>query len=260
MNELAGEQPASMRRRSSARSRARDREIDNAFTKDAQVTAIRGARNYLGDKLIRVAKPHRLLDPASGPLIAVRLSILTRKTLGGLADRPVRARAQGRRLARSATCSRPARWRASAAAACTATARSRARSSAAASSRAASPAAPLRRPRDGMDMLRTAAIAALIRWLALCPASAEEVEASGTPAVWRTVFKRPDGPAPAPADNPLTPDKIALGGRLFLDTRLSGNGERSCATCHRPERAFTDGRRRAAGISGSPLRRNTPAL
>ena len=64
--------------------RARDREIDNAFTKDAQVTAIRGARNYLGDKLIRVAKPHRLLDPASGPLIAVRLSILTRKTLGGL--------------------------------------------------------------------------------------------------------------------------------------------------------------------------------
>ncbi|MEZ0303505.1 MAG: FAD-binding dehydrogenase [Hyphomicrobiaceae bacterium] len=63
---------------------ARDREIDNAFTKDAQVTAIRGARNYLGDKLIRVAKPHRLLDPANGPLIAVRLWILTRKTLGGL--------------------------------------------------------------------------------------------------------------------------------------------------------------------------------
>ena len=48
------------------------------------MTAIRGARNYLGDKLIRVAKPHRLLDPANGPLIAVRLWILTRKTLGGL--------------------------------------------------------------------------------------------------------------------------------------------------------------------------------
>jgi predicted oxidoreductase len=63
---------------------ARDREIDNAFTKDAQVTAIRGARNYLGDRLLRVAKPHRLLDPAAGPLIAVRLWILTRKTLGGL--------------------------------------------------------------------------------------------------------------------------------------------------------------------------------
>jgi uncharacterized protein len=63
---------------------ARDREIDNAFSKDAQITAIRGARNYLGDRLIRVAKPHRILDPAAGPLIAVRLSILTRKTLGGL--------------------------------------------------------------------------------------------------------------------------------------------------------------------------------
>jgi uncharacterized protein len=63
---------------------ARDREIDNTFCKDAQVTAIRGARNYLGDRLIRVAKPRRILDPAAGPLIAVRLSILTRKTLGGL--------------------------------------------------------------------------------------------------------------------------------------------------------------------------------
>lgn len=64
--------------------RARDRELDNAFTKDAQITAIHGARNYLGDKLIRVARPHRLLDPKAGPLIAVRLHILTRKTLGGL--------------------------------------------------------------------------------------------------------------------------------------------------------------------------------
>lgn len=63
---------------------ARDREITNPYGKDAQVTAIHGARNYRGDKLIRVATPHRLLDPAAGPLIAVRLNILTRKTLGGL--------------------------------------------------------------------------------------------------------------------------------------------------------------------------------
>ncbi|WP_091325462.1 FAD-binding dehydrogenase [Geodermatophilus ruber] len=63
---------------------ARDREITNAFTKDLQITALRGARGYLGDKLIRVASPHRLLDPAAGPLIAVRLNLLTRKTLGGL--------------------------------------------------------------------------------------------------------------------------------------------------------------------------------
>lgn len=63
---------------------ARDREIENDFSKDAQVTAIHGARRYLGDRLMRTAKPHRLLDLAKGPLIAVRLHVLTRKTLGGL--------------------------------------------------------------------------------------------------------------------------------------------------------------------------------
>jgi predicted oxidoreductase len=63
---------------------ARDRQLDNPFSKDLQIVAMRGARAYLGDKLIRVAKPHRLLDPGAGPLIAVRLRILTRKTLGGL--------------------------------------------------------------------------------------------------------------------------------------------------------------------------------
>ena len=63
---------------------ARDREMANPFTKDLQVTALRGARRYRGDKLVRVASPHRLLDPKAGPLIAVKLHLLTRKTLGGL--------------------------------------------------------------------------------------------------------------------------------------------------------------------------------
>lgn len=63
---------------------ARDRQMDNTFTKDLQIAAMRVARNYRGDKLSRVAKPHKLLDPKNGPLIAVRLNILTRKTLGGL--------------------------------------------------------------------------------------------------------------------------------------------------------------------------------
>ncbi len=63
---------------------ARDAQIDNPFAKDAQVTAIRGARRYLGDKLIRTAKPHKILDTAKGPLIAVKLRVLTRKTLGGI--------------------------------------------------------------------------------------------------------------------------------------------------------------------------------
>jgi uncharacterized protein len=63
---------------------ARDREIANRFTKDSQITAIRAARAFLGDRLGRVVAPHRLLDPKAGPLIAVKLHILTRKTLGGL--------------------------------------------------------------------------------------------------------------------------------------------------------------------------------
>jgi predicted oxidoreductase len=63
---------------------ARDMEMANPFSKDAQVVALRGARAYRGDRLVRVAAPHRLLDRKAGPLIAVRLNILTRKTLGGL--------------------------------------------------------------------------------------------------------------------------------------------------------------------------------
>jgi hypothetical protein len=63
---------------------ARDREIAHPFTKDLQITALRGARKYIGDKLVRVAQPHRILDPEAGPLVAVRLNIITRKTLGGL--------------------------------------------------------------------------------------------------------------------------------------------------------------------------------
>ncbi len=63
---------------------ARDREVVNKFTKDGQITAIRAAREFLGDKLGRVVAPHPLLDPKAGPLVAVKLHILTRKTLGGL--------------------------------------------------------------------------------------------------------------------------------------------------------------------------------
>jgi len=62
----------------------RDRQLDNAVCKDAQITAVRAARRYLGDRIFRTVRPHKLLDPSAGPLIAVRLHILTRKTLGGL--------------------------------------------------------------------------------------------------------------------------------------------------------------------------------
>lgn len=73
---------------------ARDREIDNDFTKDAQIAMLRSARAYRGDKLIRTASPHRILDPASGPLIAVKLHVLTRKSLGGI-ETDLSARALG---------------------------------------------------------------------------------------------------------------------------------------------------------------------
>jgi uncharacterized protein len=62
----------------------RDREMANPYTKDLQVTAIHGARRYPADRITRVAAPHRLLEPKAGPLIGVKLHILTRKTLGGL--------------------------------------------------------------------------------------------------------------------------------------------------------------------------------
>ena len=83
MNQVAGGNlidEAKMR----AQIEARDAQVDNKFTKDAQLMAIHAARNYVGDRLIRTAKPHKFLDPANGPLIAVRLNVLTRKTLGGL--------------------------------------------------------------------------------------------------------------------------------------------------------------------------------
>jgi predicted oxidoreductase len=84
MNKITGGQPALDAAEIEAEVRGRDAGAMAPFGKDGQLMAVRGARRYLGDRLIRVAKPHRLLDPAAGPLIAVRLHVLTRKTLGGL--------------------------------------------------------------------------------------------------------------------------------------------------------------------------------
>jgi len=64
--------------------RERDLQVDNEFGKDLQLMAVRAARGFRGDRLVRTVAPHALLDPAAGPLIAVRLSVLTRKTLGGV--------------------------------------------------------------------------------------------------------------------------------------------------------------------------------
>ncbi len=83
MNQLAGSNHLNLQT-IRTQIEARDREVSNPFSKDAQITAIHGARKYLGDKLVRTVKPHEILDPKNGPLIAVRLNILTRKSLGGI--------------------------------------------------------------------------------------------------------------------------------------------------------------------------------
>ncbi len=83
MNALAGDQAldhASIR----DQIEARDRETAHKFSKDAQLQGVHNARRYIGDKIFRVTRPHRILDPAHGPLVAIRLHILTRKTLGGV--------------------------------------------------------------------------------------------------------------------------------------------------------------------------------
>jgi uncharacterized protein len=82
MNALSGENLLKLEYLK-AQIEARDREMSNPYVKDTQVMNIHNARRYIGDRLIRTAKPHRILDPAHGPLIAVKLNILTRKTLGG---------------------------------------------------------------------------------------------------------------------------------------------------------------------------------
>lgn len=63
---------------------ARDLQMDHPFSKDSQVQGIRNARRFIGDRLGRAAAPHKILDPAAGPLIGVKLHVLTRKTLGGI--------------------------------------------------------------------------------------------------------------------------------------------------------------------------------
>ena len=83
MNALAGDPPLDLAQ-VAHEVVARDRAMENPFSKDPQIIALRGARAYIGDRLIRVAPPHKLLDPRAGPLIAVRLRVITRKTLGGL--------------------------------------------------------------------------------------------------------------------------------------------------------------------------------
>lgn len=87
--------------------------------------------------------------------------------------------------------------------------------------------------------------------LLVAPATAESY-------VWQV----PAGMAhpPVPEDNPMSQAKVELGRHLFFDIRLSGPGYMACATCHKPELAFTDGRKVAIGVTGERHSRNTPTL
>lgn len=95
--------------------------------------------------------------------------------------------------------------------------------------------------------------------LALLAGGAAEAPAPFDAGHWRQVFARPDH-TPTPPDNPATPEKVALGARLFEDTRLSGQGDVSCATCHQADLSFSDGVPRHGGLDGQPLERRTPSL
>src|SRR5688572_15110231 len=96
--------------------------------------------------------------------------------------------------------------------------------------------------------------------LIACGSQSSTTGAEDVADPWRTLFRRPVAP-PAAADAlTATPARIALGAQLFADTRLSGGGQRSCASCHRAELGFTDGKPRAEGLSGAALARNTPSL
>jgi cytochrome c peroxidase len=84
--------------------------------------------------------------------------------------------------------------------------------------------------------------------------------AAATDPPWQWSLPRGFLPPPVPADNPMSAAKVALGRRLFFDARLSGSGTMSCATCHAPRLAYTDGRRVSVGSRGDALARNAMSL
>jgi cytochrome c peroxidase len=103
-------------------------------------------------------------------------------------------------------------------------------------------------------LIRTALVAlGLILAVAVVPAADS---AAGPDPIWQSIFARP---APSPVE-PLEAKRQELGFSLFFDTRLSRDGDRSCATCHQPQNGYTDTLPRAVGRDGTALKRNTAHL
>ncbi len=114
------------------------------------------------------------------------------------------------------------------------------------------------RPIVGIFVLFTAAAA-----MAAPAAAPPPIPSPGPLAAPRPVKQTgapPEQALPIPPDNPQTPEKIALGEKLFFDGRLSADGTVACATCHEPERAFTDGKPTSIGIHGGIGQRNAPTI
>lgn len=124
---------------------------------------------------------------------------------------------------------------------------------------------PKRRPWSFIVAIAAVALAqVVVAWFLLASElpihpDAAETAAPQTSADEPLLAPLPDR-VPAPADNPTTPEKIALGKQLFFDPRLSGDNTMSCATCHLPDKALADGRPRAVGRDGKVLARNVPSL
>src|SRR5215207_5509970 len=119
------------------------------------------------------------------------------------------------------------------------------------------PSRAFMRPRSvpGRLVLALLPVAAVLSAGAL----ARRAAADDALAAWRAAFARPAA-IPAPASNPVTPQKVDLGRALFTDTRLSGDGSMACVTCHDPALSFSDGVARRRGHDGEPLPRRTPSL
>lgn len=108
-------------------------------------------------------------------------------------------------------------------------------------------------------MIRPGLFGLIVAMVTTGAAAGGPAPAPSRDAVWRAIFARPS-PPPVPPDGSADAERIALGHDLFRDARLSGDGARSCASCHDPARGYNDGRPKAAGLGGVMLARNAPAL
>src|SRR5262245_4698868 len=112
-----------------------------------------------------------------------------------------------------------------------------------------------------MKSAKSIVFASLV-FLVACTTNPEKPAPSIAPSTPAPAAKPADegplGPMTVPPDNPVTPERVALGKQLFFDTRLSKTGKMSCETCHLPEMGWADGKALSAKFDGSMNTRHTP--